>query len=143
MSQSSTLVRAAGFSTRSLAAPQELGGGTIETKALIIAAGAEARHLPIPTEARFYRNGVSGCATCDGGFFRDKKVVVVGGGNTAIQDAIFLTRFASKVTIVHRPEYLRVTPIEAQKAKRSPKIEWMIPWLWRRFSAMTPSQALS
>lgn len=109
----------------------EVGTGNerIETKALIIATGAEARRLPIPTEPKFYGKGVSGCATCDGAFFREKKVLVVGGGNTAMEDAVFLTRFASKVTIVHRREYLRAAPIEVEKAKKNPKIGWMIPWV--------------
>jgi thioredoxin reductase (NADPH) len=105
------------------------GNGIIETKTLIIASGAQARRLPIPTEAKFYGRGVSGCATCDGAFFRDREVIVVGGGNTAMQDAVFLTRFASKVTIVHRREHLRATPIEVQKARKNPRIGWMIPWI--------------
>jgi len=104
-------------------------GNTIETRTMIIATGAEARRLPIPSEPRFYGKGVSGCATCDGAFFRDQHVLVVGGGNTAVEDAIFLTRFARSVTIVHRREYLRAAPIEIEKAKSNPKIKWMIPWV--------------
>jgi thioredoxin reductase (NADPH) len=103
--------------------------GTVETKTVIAATGAVARRLPIPTEEKFYGRGISGCATCDGAFFRDKHVLVVGGGNTAMEDAMFLTRFASKVTIVHRREYLRAAPIEVQKAKNNPRIEWMIPYV--------------
>jgi len=103
--------------------------GQIETRTLIIATGAEARRLPISTESRFYGRGVSGCATCDGPFFRDKHVLVVGGGNTAMQDAVFLTRFASKVTIIHRRDYLRAAPVEVEKAKNNTKVEWMIPWV--------------
>ena len=105
----------------------QAGDRAVETSALIIATGAEARRLPIPSEKKFYGKGISGCATCDGFFFKDKKVIVVGGGNTAMEDAVFLTRFASKVTIVHRREYLRADPIEVEKAKKNKKIEWMIP----------------
>ena len=105
------------------------GNQTIKTRSLIIATGAQARRLPIPTECKFYGKGVSGCATCDGAFFRDKEILVVGGGNTAMQDAVFLTRFASKVTIVHRRDYLRAAAIEIERTKKEPKIEWMIPWI--------------
>ena len=102
---------------------------TVETQTLIIATGAEARRLPVPSEAKFYGRGISGCATCDGAFFRDKEVLVVGGGNTAMEDALFLTRFAKKITIVHRRSYLRAAPIEVEKLRKHPKIQWMIPWV--------------
>ncbi len=105
------------------------GNQIIATRSLIIATGAQARRLPIPTERKFYGKGVSGCAICDGAFFRDKKVLVVGGGNTAMEDAVFLTRFASKVTIVHRRDYLRADVIEVERTKKEPKIEWMVPWI--------------
>ena len=107
----------------------EKGGETIETRTVIIATGAQARRLSIPSEPMFYGKGVSGCATCDGAFFRDKDIMVVGGGNTAMEDAIFLTRFAKSVTIVHRREYFRAAPIEVEKARNNPKIKWMIPWV--------------
>lgn len=105
------------------------GAETIETRTVIVATGAQARRLPISSEAQFYGKGVSGCATCDGAFFRDRDVLVVGGGNTAMEDAIFLTRFAKSVTIVHRRNYLRAAPIEVERAKSNPKIKWMIPWV--------------
>lgn len=107
----------------------ERGAEIIETRTIIIATGALARRLPIPSEPKFYGKGVSGCATCDGAFFRDRDVLVVGGGNTAMEDAIFLSRFAKTVTIVHRREYLRAAPIEVDKAKANSKIKWMIPWV--------------
>jgi thioredoxin reductase (NADPH) len=102
---------------------------TIDSQTLIVATGAEARRLPIPSEPKFYGHGVSGCATCDGAFFRNQRVLVVGGGNTAIGDAVFLTRFATKVTVVHRRNYFRAAAAEIHRAKAHPKIEWLIPWV--------------
>jgi len=127
----------AGFLTGDITAVEAIDGGyvldrgsePIETRTLIIATGALARRLPISSEAEFYGKGVSGCATCDGAFFRDRDVLVVGGGNTAMEDAIFLTRFAKSVTIVHRREYLRAAPVEVEKARSNSKIKWMIPWV--------------
>ena len=127
----------AGFLTGQVTAVKAVDGGyalerdaeTIETRTVIIATGAEARRLPIESEPKFYGKGVSGCATCDGAFFRDSDVLVVGGGNTAMEDAVFLTRFAKTVTIVHRREYLRAAPVEVEKAKNNPKIKWLIPWV--------------
>lgn len=105
-----------------------LHSGIIETKTVIVSTGAQARRLSIPSEPRYYGRGVSGCATCDGSFFRDLDVLVVGGGNTAMEDALFLTRFAKTVTIVHRRDYFRASAVEVDKAKNNAKIKWMIPW---------------
>jgi len=102
--------------------------GPVPTRTLVIATGAVARRLPIPSEPPFYGRGVSGCATCDGAFFRDQDILVVGGGNTAMEDAMFLTKFARSVTIVHRRDYFRAAAIEVDKCKRNAKIKWLIPW---------------
>jgi len=102
--------------------------GQVGTRTVIAATGAVARRLPVPSEPKFYGRGVSGCATCDAPFFRGKDVLVVGGGNTAIDDAEFLTRFARTVTVVHRRSYFRAAPAAVEKARRNPKIRWLIPY---------------
>jgi thioredoxin reductase (NADPH) len=95
------------------------------TKSLIIATGASPNHLNIPQEAEMVGRGVSYCATCDGWFFKDKRVTVVGGGDSALEEALFLTRFASEVTIIHRRNELRAGAILQRRAKENPKIHFI------------------
>ena len=102
-----------------------MGGEKLQAKTIIVATGASARWLGIPSEEKYKGKGITTCATCDGAFFKDKEVIIVGGGDSAMEEALFLTKFASKVTVVHRRDELRASVIMQEKAKKHDKINFI------------------
>jgi len=106
--------------------PPQGSGEVYKTKSVVIATGAETKWLGLPNEKKLIGRGISSCAPCDAFFFKDKKVIVVGGGDSAMEEALVLTKFATEVTIVHRRDEFRASKIMIDKAKNNPKIKFIL-----------------
>jgi thioredoxin reductase (NADPH) len=114
-------------------------GEWVETRTVIVASGASARWLNLPSEQKLIGRGVSSCATCDGFFYRDKKIMVIGGGDSAMEEANFLTRFGSEVAIVHRRDVFRASRIMLERARANPKIVWITNTAVDEMDSSSPS----
>ncbi len=119
----SDIITSLDLSKRPVRGAGRFGRPPIIADAVILATGAQAKWLGLPSEEKFKGFGVSACATCDGFFYRGQEVVVIGGGNTAVEEALFLTNFASKVTVIHRRDSFRAEKILQDRLFRNPKIE--------------------
>jgi thioredoxin reductase (NADPH) len=120
-----------------------LGKETIHARTLIIASGASARWLGLPSEQALIGHGVSSCATCDGFFFSGKEIAVIGGGDSAMEEAIFLTRFATKVTLIHRRDHFRASKIMLDRAQQNKKIQFLTDTLVEEVNDVSKKEVTS